>query len=763
MRPAVLNRVARLADRMASIPVSPLQLAVIFLTTVILRNVLESAGTGGLFAPPAFVYHFPIAYVFPMLVLTLILHVLSSYPLRGLLKLMIFAWMLTLLPPIIDFFAGTSEPIGYFPLDRINAEHFLLNFFNPTVSLVGTTAGIRLEAALGCILAGLFAASVSNRFRALRGLLTTVVMAVVFLLFFTFPFLVYLLTGPAFPYADRTQMFYQWHVSTAPRLTGGAHFSVFLLDVWPVSIAAMLTVFLLRRDKWSQLASFAGKNLHGLLVCLAGTAAAMVSALRFSELAGADLISIAGALLAAVAVFLSLAWPGKWRLSMAAAGLFIASAVGWPTLALLSLGLAASMLPGPRWVSGLLLYPSLLLATASPVIDPFGSAGILVATAAALISGLLTSFRKAAIILAWVSVAVAAVLAPVRPTSPATFWKRANASFSSSNRLRYSLAAASHRAARGEGMRSLAESSHLLGMTERAEWAYGIATAAGDSSADMLKVGINLALSGASDREFARLLDRYVSASETEHPDGMVEVTASRAGVRGDTTTLSRLHEIIGSSPLVYRAYSRAMLALGDSTAAISYADLAASHPHSEPRDYAWTIGLRGAAGLPFDSIFGKADSRFRSSVPIMLARLRAPLLSGKPPDSEELLAQCLILKPGSPQVLEVAALWSLHAHRPDSALGYAERYLASTPDPDPSVTEVACQASLELGLYRRAEVHSRYALFVHPNQACFHLYRAAALQTMGRNREARQSLRKAGNLRPSSALLDSLCREISF
>jgi tetratricopeptide (TPR) repeat protein len=747
---------------MASIPATPLQLAGIFVTTVLLRNVLESAGTGGLFSPPAFIYHFPIAYVFPMLVLSLILHALSGYPLRGLLKLMVFAWTLTLLPPVIDFIAGTSQPIGYFPLDRLNAEHFLVNFFNPAVDLVGTTTGIRLEAALGCILAGVFTASVSRRLRLIRGGLTIVVMAVVFLLFFTFPFLAYLLTCRIFPYADQTQLFYQWHVSSLPHLTGGAHYSVFLLDVWPVSVAALLAVRLIRKDRWSELASHLGSSLHGLVICLAGTAAALLSACRFSQLAGADLISISGALLAALGALLSRAWTGKWKLAMAATALFVASAVGWPTLVLVALGLASSLLPGPPGLRGVILYPSLLLAAASPVIDPFLSPGILAAAAAAALAGLLVSVRPLSVALALATVAAAVALGPVEPSSPVSFWKRINRGFSSSSRPRYSLVASAHRAARGEGFRSLAESSHLIGTTERARWAYGIALANGDSTADILKVGINLAVSEASDRDFALLLDRYLRACGDAAPDGLIEVAASRAGARGDTAMLSSIHERIGPSPLVYREYSRALLALGDSTQAVSYADLATVHPHAGPEDFAWAIGLRAARGLPYDSTYRRGDALFPSSMPIMLARLRAPLLWDEPPDRERLLDECLALEPGSPRVLEVAALWSYHAERPESALAYAERYIASSPRPAPSAMEIACQTSLELGLYHRAEVHSRYAAFVHPDQAFFHLYRAAALGAMGRRQEARESLAAAGGLRPSSALLDSLCREIS-
>jgi len=146
----------RMIEWGASIKASPIQLGGLFAATVILRNLLEAATLGILFEGPAFFLHFPIAYIFPMLGLVALLHLASGFPLPKLLKIMIIAWTLTLLPPIIDFLAGVTGDIGYFPLHKGNAAWFLTNFFNPAVVLPGTTAGIRIEAFLGCVLAGVF-------------------------------------------------------------------------------------------------------------------------------------------------------------------------------------------------------------------------------------------------------------------------------------------------------------------------------------------------------------------------------------------------------------------------------------------------------------------------------------------------------------------------------------------------------------------------------------------------------------------------------
>lgn len=174
----------------AGLPATPWQLAAVFALTVILRNLLEAFALGIVFPAPSFMLHFPVAYIFPLLMLVFVMQVFSGYDTAKLLKIMVFAWTLTLLPPIIDKITGITSAIGYFPLERSNAAWFLLNFFNPAVTLTGTTTGIRIEAAIGCLLAGVFTWAVAPKKRILRGLLNTIAFAPVFLMFFTWPYLI---------------------------------------------------------------------------------------------------------------------------------------------------------------------------------------------------------------------------------------------------------------------------------------------------------------------------------------------------------------------------------------------------------------------------------------------------------------------------------------------------------------------------------------------------------------------------------------------
>ncbi len=290
--------IVRTVDRIAEIKASDTQLIALFTATVIARNLLESISSGLLFPVPAFIFHFPIAYVFPMLGLTGLMHIFSGYPLRKLLRLMVFAWTLTLLPPLLDSLLGSSSSIGYFPLNEGNALFFLLNFFNPAVELTGTTAGIRIEAAIGCILAGVFTWAVVTDRKVLRGVATTVVFAPVFLIFFTWPSLVYLLTIKHFPYVSTVQEYFQWHAVTAPHLTGSLHYTAYLVDLLPVTLILALFYRTLRNDAWKKLAASVRHSFWEAAVPLAGALSVFVSV--SGVITFADAVSITGAFLAAL-------------------------------------------------------------------------------------------------------------------------------------------------------------------------------------------------------------------------------------------------------------------------------------------------------------------------------------------------------------------------------------------------------------------------------------------------------------------------------
>jgi Flp pilus assembly protein TadD len=74
---------------------------------------------------------------------------------------MLFAWVLTLLPPLIDLAlprAGEApQLIGYLIPTSGGLGTAFVNLFNPAYrEFQGTTAGIRIEAALGCVLGALY-------------------------------------------------------------------------------------------------------------------------------------------------------------------------------------------------------------------------------------------------------------------------------------------------------------------------------------------------------------------------------------------------------------------------------------------------------------------------------------------------------------------------------------------------------------------------------------------------------------------------------
>ena len=73
----------------ASLPASPWQLAALFAVTVILRNLMESVTLGMLVSAPAFVLHFPVAYVYPLLTLVFFMRIFSGYSTAKLLKIMV--------------------------------------------------------------------------------------------------------------------------------------------------------------------------------------------------------------------------------------------------------------------------------------------------------------------------------------------------------------------------------------------------------------------------------------------------------------------------------------------------------------------------------------------------------------------------------------------------------------------------------------------------------------------------------------------------
>ena len=713
--PAMRSMILSLVRRVEAIPATNGELAGLFAATVILRNLLESLASGLLFPIPAFLFHFPMAYVFPMLGLTGLMHMFSGYPLRRLLKLMVFAWTLTLLPPLLDFLLGTSSAIGYFPLEKSNASFFLINFFNPAVELPGTTAGIRIEAAIGCILAGVFTWAVASDRKLLRGLGTTAVFAPVFLMFFTWPSLVYVLTVDLFPYASSLQEYYQWHAATSPHLTGSLHYAVFLVDAVPLTLILAWFYRKLDAGGFREFASSMVRRIWTLAPALAGTAYFLMAS--GGILTFADTVSMTGALLAALLIVMSRFARGRVRVIMWSMALLCAISVGWPTAALGLLSISLLMLPLPRPVPSGLSSASIFLVSSSPAGLSWGPAAIL----ACLFCALTASRRR------WLgpsaaaaSLAAAVLFSPVATTSYTQYYRWLFDGISRNGRLEFTLPVARELAASGGDMLNLAKVELEEGDLNRSRWSYETAVRRGEDSPDTHRLGLNLALAQDRDEEFGLILNRVTADPDLLERIDLGRILVARAARDSDTLFIRRALEIKGPIPQLYHAYSTALASSGELQRASAYARAAVSHPEAQAGQYAWAIHVTALSGGDYDSLFTLGIRRFPGSVDIMESRVMAPLSTGEAPDRPDLLRRCLALSPASFSVLRTAALWYLGAGMPEVSLEYAERAIAAVPRPDPAIIRVACLAAAAQGDTAGLLTNATYGLELHPESDTF-------------------------------------------
>jgi hypothetical protein len=709
------NRIRNLVERIEGYPVTPAGLAAIFGLTVVARNVIEGASSGTLFPPSAFLLHFPIAYVFPMLGITAMMSVLSSHPPCRMLKLMVFAWTLTLLPPVLDLMLGEQSGIGYFPLDRSNALSFLTRFFDPSTSLPGTTTGIRIEAAVGCLLAGLFVGATSTRLPALRGLLTAVLFFPFFLLFFTWPQLVRMVLEPLFPAADHIQDFLQWHIATPPQLTGSVHNTVFLTDMWPVLALSAWFWPRISRGTWLEAGRALRKSLlPGLVPAAAGCLAACLQAFRL-PVTFPDLMTISGAFAAASLAAVAAESTGPATIALGLASLIEATACGWPVAATALGALLAGRLPLAAPLRRAVTSPMLLALAASPVFLPPGSLPLLVLpAAAAALAGLLSRTRLAAI------PAMAALALPLlaRPDGiePASRWflEDVTQSFSRSTRNAHAHVSSSLLAASGGSLLPLAEAAQLEGNLARSAWVCELAASEGDSSAELMRVRLNIALQEDDTVAFWDLMKRFERTGEDlgDIPLAMLRQAAASA----DTSILLAIHRVAGPSAQFLTAYAEAMIALGDTASAVSFAGGATSRPDAGASEFAFAIEISGVAGNgSWDSLFEEGTSRIGTSLPLMLARIRAPLLAGSAPDRADLVSTCLAISPASPEVLETCAAWMLASGLPDSALALAERSVMAQMRPSLRSFVLACECAASAGRAPRLASLLRYARSEYP------------------------------------------------
>ena len=183
-----VERVTRLVERVEDLSVNPFQWVLIFFSIVIVRNFLDQFGPQkAVFNFPSFFLHFPLANLALALVLSILLALLARQKIEKVTTLMLFAWFLTVIPPLFHLFAGKGGggQIAPIRVDEGGWLHVLLSFFNPAVKLTVATAGVRIEAFLACVLSCIYVFLKTRK--SGRTILTLFAVYLSFVLFFTLP------------------------------------------------------------------------------------------------------------------------------------------------------------------------------------------------------------------------------------------------------------------------------------------------------------------------------------------------------------------------------------------------------------------------------------------------------------------------------------------------------------------------------------------------------------------------------------------------
>ena len=742
----------------ANLPATPWQLAAVFTVTVILRNLMEALTLGIVFPAPSFVLHFPVAYVYPMLTLVFVMRVFSRYDTAKLLRIMVLAWTLTLLPPLIDKLAGTTSAIGYFPLDRSNAVWFLLNFFNPLTALNGTTTGIRIEAAIGCVLAGVFTWAVAPDKRALRGILNTVVFAPVFLTFFTWPHLVSVIFQPFFPGDGVTHSLLQWHAATEAPTTGASHFTTYLIDMIPVSLLALWYVRELAEDRWNELSKKVGYLIPLYSSAVLGTVVAF-TVIPGNGTTFADVVTISGALMATFWLVTASVWKGSFRAVASGIALTLAWASGWETLVFAGLALAAGGLPGPDKIRKALFGTVLFITALSPVGFSLSTPAAALALLIIPVTVLLTQRKRALTLLLTVPLAVA-LIAP--PSAEEGAWlrgvSRRTDTFARSSRVGLALESASRLAAGGGSWLTLGETTHMTGQSERSRYVCETALARGDSTSSLLKVMMNLAFARADTSAFNTIFDIYSSNADESELNAAVTMRVTFLSLTGDTASLNYIHSRGGMNPMLLRSMATAQLIQGDTLRSLQYSRAFLDSPAAAAEDWAKTITLAAiTGGADWDSLYIEAEEILGKCLPVMLARLRASVIAEGLADRRDLLERCILIKPDGSEVLETAAMWYSAAGDPDSTLLFASRAIASQMTPSRTSFSLALNAALNSGKFTEAAITARYAMYCYPGNAGHRAVLAGILKAQGYSVEAELLQESFSGILWAETLCDSL------
>ncbi len=307
---ALWDRFRNLVVTLEELPLGPAALAGALAAIVTFRNLLEIVGAKNpVFSPVAAFVHYPMAYVAPFLALALVLALWSRVPVVRVVRLMLLAWTITLLPPLVDFVlhrAKEAPTIGYLDLDPADLGFVFARFFDPRVSFTGTTAGIRVEIAAAVALGGLY---VLLRGRSwLRAIGAAACLYPASLFFLTLPVLVLRVVRIVRPEATRAELlwgealFNRGDQATAPD-------SIALLWLVPVALACgglwLLIERARREDGWlhGRAGTMTEPGLPAQFACtvLAGGTAAVGLHMRSAGptmLAPFDVLAACGAVLA---------------------------------------------------------------------------------------------------------------------------------------------------------------------------------------------------------------------------------------------------------------------------------------------------------------------------------------------------------------------------------------------------------------------------------------------------------------------------------
>lgn len=184
--------VLELIESVETQPWGPGTILALLVAIIAVRNLLEIAvAKNPVFVGLAAFVHYPLAYVGPFLGLTLVLSFWGRVAPARVARLMSVAWFLTLLPPVADLAlhpAAEKPPIAYLQADPSELGLVWLRFFDPTIALVGTTLGIRLETLAAVLLGAVYVGAKSRRWWRALGAASSVY--IVSLFFFSLPILV---------------------------------------------------------------------------------------------------------------------------------------------------------------------------------------------------------------------------------------------------------------------------------------------------------------------------------------------------------------------------------------------------------------------------------------------------------------------------------------------------------------------------------------------------------------------------------------------